>query len=82
MGSNTRGGRYICLLDADDLYAADYVKQLSEHIRKTDADFVFCGYDKLYEADRRTVPYEQFKAYPPTAKKELSCGGTFWGTRI
>ena len=62
-------GRYICLLDADDLYAADYVKQLSEHIRKTDADFVFCGYDKLYEADRRTVPYEQFKAYPPTAKK-------------
>lgn len=62
-------GRYICLLDADDLYAADYVKQLSEHIRKTDADFVFCGYDKLYEADRRTVPYEQFKAYPPTDKK-------------
>ena len=62
-------GRYICLIDADDLYAEDYVELLSTHIRKTDADFVFCGYDKLYDAEGKTIPYEQFKAYPPTAQK-------------
>ena len=62
-------GRYICLIDADDLYAADYVEQLLKYIQETDADFVFCGYDKLYDADGRTVPYEQFKAYPPVARK-------------
>ena len=63
-------GRYICLIDADDLYAADYVELLLAHIRETGADFVFCGYDKLYNQSGKTIPYEQFKAYPPSARKD------------
>lgn len=62
-------GRYISLIDADDLYVANYVELLSAHILETGADFVFCGYDKLCGTSGETVPYEKFKVYPPSARK-------------
>lgn len=64
-------GAYISLIDADDLYDAAYVELLLARILETKADFVFCGYDKLYDSNGKTVPYEEFKSYPPSSRKSV-----------
>lgn len=69
IGLRNAQGRYICLIDADDLYSTDYIELLSTHIQETNADFVFCGYDKLYDSTGKTISYGQFKAYPPSVRK-------------
>ena len=42
-------GKYIALIDADDINYNDRIERQYEHLKKTNSDFVYSNYDYFYE---------------------------------
>lgn len=53
LGVEKATGNYITFLDADDWVAPDYLEQLIQTAKSTQADMLVCEYKKVYDADRK-----------------------------
>ena len=53
LGMERCSGQFITFIDADDWVKKDYLEKLVKLQKKQDADMVICGYDRVYEEDRR-----------------------------
>lgn len=62
IGIRTAKGTYICTIDADDLCHPEYLMLLYNKIKDTNAQFVFCGYDRCRKD--KTMPYTPIWSYP------------------
>lgn len=62
LGIQTAKGAYVCTIDADDSYHPKFLLLLYEKIKETNAQFVFCGYDRCWE--NKTLAYESTWSYP------------------
>ncbi len=48
-GIERSDSKYLCFLDADDLYHKDFLPKMYGKIKATNADTCTCGYYKLYD---------------------------------
>ena len=55
-------GDFITFIDADDWVKKDYLEKLVKLQKKQDADLVICGYDRVYDEDRKKAPEETQKS--------------------
>lgn len=53
VGIDTATGSYISFLDADDTYERDFVETMLSHIKNTDSDLCFCGYNTITNESRQ-----------------------------
>lgn len=56
LGVEKATGNYITFLDADDWVAEDYLEQLVNTAKNTQADMLVCQYKKVYDAERNSSP--------------------------
>lgn len=62
IGIRIAKGTYICTIDADDLLHSEFLMLLYNKARETNAQFVFCGYDRCRKD--KVVPYVPTWTYP------------------
>lgn len=62
VGIKTAKGTYVCTIDADDLCHSEFLMLLYKKMKESDAQFVFCGYDRCLKD--KIIPYEPTWAYP------------------
>ena len=48
-GASHSSGAYLAFQDSDDIWHKDKLKKQMEHLLKSDADFVFCGINRISE---------------------------------
>lgn len=62
VGIRAARGAYICTIDADDLCHPDFLMLLHNKMKETNAQFVFCGYDRCRKD--KIIPYVPTWSYP------------------
>lgn len=62
VGIRAAKGTYLCTIDADDLLHPEFLMLLYNKAEETDAQFVFCGYDRCIQD--KIIPYVPTWIYP------------------
>lgn len=62
VGIRVARGSYLCTIDADDLCHSDFLMLLYNKMKETNAQFVFCGYDRCLKDE--IIPYVPTWSYP------------------
>lgn len=62
-GLERSSGEYILFLDGDDHIDTDYLKIMHEKFAEKECDFLFCGYNKVYENGEQLSKYNDKYKY-------------------
>lgn len=63
LGIKNSNGKYIYILDSDDLIDENLINEMVRKMEEDRSDFVFCGFDKIDEYGKKINKYTQLYKY-------------------